>query len=349
MFTKTRAHRPRATRLLEALLGPHGVDRYTELVDPLWTSASRATVVGIERSTPRSVTLRLNPNRPINARAGQHVTVSVEIDGRRHSRCYSPAGPEGAPSIELTITRHEGGKVSEYLYENARPGMVVDLSDPAGDFVLPDRRPDRLVLIAGGSGITPVMSMIRTLARERHPGEVAVVYYVRGIEDACYRAELTSMPGVRTLLACTRTGSAGDLQGHFTEDHLAAAMADPDAVYVCGPPALIDAVRRHRPDAVSETFTPRKFMIPEAPGGGRVSFRDSDVEVEDDGRPLLEQAESAGLRPANGCRMGICHTCTRRKTRGAVRNLTTGAVSTADDEDIQICVSAPLGDVEIAL
>ncbi len=69
----------------------------------------------------------------------------------------------------------------------------------------------------------------------------------------------------------------------------------------------------------------------------------------DDGRPLLEQAEAAGLTPESGCRMGICHSCTRRKTSGAVRNLITGAVSSAEEEDVQICVSVPVGDVDIAL
>ena len=81
----------------------------------------------------------------------------------------------------------------------------------------------------------------------------------------------------------------------------------------------------------------------------RHPFSGSAIEVTDDGRSLLEQAESAGLNPANGCRMGICHTCTRRKSSGVVRNLTSGAVSTAPDEDVQICVSVPVGDVDIAL
>ena len=99
----------------------------------------------------------------------------------------------------------------------------------------------------------------------------------------------------------------------------------------------------------SESFVAPSFDLPAQPTGGRVTFADSSIDVADDGRPLLEQAESAGLNPASGCRMGICHTCTRRKTSGVVRNLTTGAVSTAPDEDVQICVSVPVGDVDIAL
>jgi ferredoxin-NADP reductase len=205
-----------------------------------------------------------------------------------------------------------------------------------------------LVLIAGGSGITPVMSMARTLAEERYDGEIAVLHYVRSIDDACYRGELASLPDVSALHACTR-GPGGDLQGHVDGHHLAAALADPDAVYVCGPPALVEAVRRHHPDAVAESFAPAPLVIPETPGGGRITFSDSGVHAENDGRTLLDQAESAGLRPASGCRMGICHTCTRRKVHGAVRNVTTGALSTEGDEAVQICVSAPVGDVEIAL
>ena len=91
------------------------------------------------------------------------------------------------------------------------------------------------------------------------------------------------------------------------------------------------------------------FTVPAESSGGRVTFTDTDVDVEDDGRPILEQAESAGLSPDSGCRMGVCHSCTRRKTRGAVRNLITGAVSTTEAEDVQICVSVPVGDVDVAL
>ncbi len=362
MFTQTLS-RPRSrlgARLLALLAGPHGVDRYTELVDPMWTTEDRATVVRVSRPTPRSVTLWLQPNhaRSQAFRAGQYVTVTVEIDGRRHTRCYSPANAapgggrktsQGVQAIELTVARHDGGVVSEYLYRAARPGMTVGLSAPAGDFVLPSPRPRRLLLIAGGSGITPVMSMVRTLAEEeRYDGEVAVLHYVRTLDDACYRGQLSMLPDVRVLHACTR-GSGGDLAGHLDAGHLNAAMPDPDAVYVCGPPALVDAVRRHYPDAVAESFVPATLVIPDAPGGGRITFSDSAIEVDDDGRTLLDQAEAAGLRPASGCRMGICHTCTRRKVHGIVRNLTTGALSTADDDAVQICVSVPAGDVDIAL
>jgi ferredoxin-NADP reductase len=340
--------------LVDLLTGPHGVDRYTELVEPTWTLGdTRAKVVAVRRQTPRSVTLTLEPNAAFQAgpalRAGQHVTLSVEVDGRRQTRCYSPANAENDPFIELTIGVHDDGVVSQHLYRNARPGMVVGLAGVGGEFVLPADRPRRILFVSGGSGITPVLSMLRTLTAEGHTGEVAFVHYARNATEACYRDELATLPGVRVLHGYTRSSDPADLVGRFGPEHLAAAMDAPDAVFVCGPPALVEAVQQHCPNVRSESFVPPVFTVPSEASGSRVAFADSGVDVTDDGRSLLEQAEAAGLSPESGCRMGICHTCTRRKTSGAVKNLITGAVSTADEEDVQICVTAPVGDVELAL
>ncbi|MFG1930447.1 ferredoxin reductase [Mycobacterium sp. NPDC048908] len=339
------------TQLLDLLTGPHGVDRYTELVDPTWTTGNaRAKIVAVRRQTPRSVTLVLGPNRAFAGfRAGQHINLTVEIDGRRRTRPYSPASAEGAPHIELTIGRHDGGLVSTYLYDHARPGMVVGLDSVGGDFVLPAVAPPRILFVSGGSGITPVMSMLRTLRSTGFTGEIAFIHYARSADEACYRTELDTMNGVRVLHGYTRANAGSDLDGRFGPEHLAAAMPEPDAVFVCGPTALVDAVRAHCENVSSESFVPPVFASPERPSGGRVSLIDSGVELVDDGRPLLEQVEAAGLTPESGCRMGICHSCTRRKTRGAVRNLITQAVSSAEQEDVQICVTVPVGDVDIAL
>jgi ferredoxin-NADP reductase len=354
MFTQTSTLRLRdrvlRSPLVDLLTGPHGADRYTELVTPTWTTGdARAKIVAVRRQTARSVTLTLEPNRAFTGfRAGQHINLTVEIDGRRRIRPYSPASAEGASHIELTVGRHDGGLVSNYLYQHAWPGMVVGLDSVGGDFVLPATRPRRILFVSGGSGITPVMSMLRTLRAERFTGEIAFVHYARSADEACYRDELAAMPGVTVLHGYTRTTAGSDLDGRFDPDHLAAAMPGADTAFVCGPPALVDAVREHCADVRSESFLPPVFE-PAAASGGSVAFADSGVEVTDDGRPLLEQAEAAGLTPESGCRMGICHSCTRRKTRGVVKNLITGAVSSAEQEDIQICVSVPAGDVDIAL
>lgn len=357
MFTETPSRglvrRMLRSPLVNVLTGPHGVDAYTELVDRAWTGReARATVVEVSRTTPRSVTLTLRPNELCarlfsEFRAGGHLGVTVEIDGRRHTRCYSPANAEGSDLIELTVGRHEGGRVSTFLYDFAHPGLVVGIGAVGGTFEL-DPRARRLLFVSGGSGITPMMSMLRTLRAEGSTADIAFVHYARTPEEVAYARELAALPGVRVLHGYTRHGK-GDLTGHVSAEHLRTAMADPDAVYVCGPPALADAVLAVHPGAQTESFVPVAPTTPAESSGGQVLFADAGVTVTDDGRSLLEQAEAAGLSPDSGCRMGICHSCTRRKTSGAVKNLITGAVSAAPDEDVQICVSVPVGDVEIAL
>ncbi|MGB6206928.1 FAD-binding oxidoreductase, partial [Mycobacterium sp.] len=205
MFTQTLRERVLGSDLVNLLTGPHGVDRYTELLAPTWTRGEgRAKVVDVRRTTPRSVTLVLAPNDAFSdtgrgLRAGQYVNLTVEIDGRRHTRCYSPANAEGSAHLELTIGHHDGGVVSTFLYERARRGMVVGLSGVGGDFVLPAQPPRRILFVSGGSGITPVMAMLRTLVHRGHSGEIAFVHYARTPAEACYRHELAEMPGVRVL------------------------------------------------------------------------------------------------------------------------------------------------------
>ena len=218
MFTQTSTRtlaqslrkRVLSSDLVDLLTGPHGVDRYTELLAPTWTiGEARAKVVDVRRTTPRSVTLTLAPNQTFTStysvKAGQYVNLTVDIDGRRHTRCYSPANAEGGPNLELTIGHHDGGLVSTYLYERARRGMVVGLAGVGGDFVLPEQRPRRILFISGGSGITPVMAMLRTLVAEGHRGEIAFLRYARSPQEACYREELAACENQRGSGCCTAT------------------------------------------------------------------------------------------------------------------------------------------------
>jgi len=349
--------------LLEALAAPHGVDRYLELIRPSWSlREARAVVIEVRRQTADSVTLTLRPNENWTGFCtGQFVRLTVEIDGVRQARCYSPACSEHTPDrFEITVKAHPEGRVSGFLNRAARLGMVVGLSAADGDFVLPPDRPGRLLLISGGSGITPVMSMLRTLCDEGHAGSVTFVHYAPSRDDVIYRSELSEIarchPNVRLVHAYTRE-AGGTLSGHLCRDHLDAVAPDLASAetYACGPPGLIESVRRiWAEDGIEELLHVESFLPPSPAlasdhAEGSVSFAQSGERISNNGRSLLEQAEQAGLSPQFGCRMGICHTCTCRKTAGTVRNLVSGEVSSADDEHIQICVSVPVGDVELDL
>ena len=343
------------TSLAERLLTPHGIDRYLELVDPLLVrSETRARVTRVEHQTRDTVTLTLALSRAWRGfAAGQHVRVSVDIDGVRRTRCYSPTTSQHRDdrTIELTIKADPDGLVSAYLHRHAQPGMVLGISQPDGDFTLPEPRPDTLLFISGGGGITPVLSMLRTLRDEGYPGRAVFLHYARTAADVLYRDTLTALAAESDTIDVAFRYTAE--QGRFTPGHLdnVAPWWRETETYLCGPPGLMTAVRGAFADAGAgerlhtEEFTPPALGTGDT--GGTVRFTRSGGQASNSGRPLLEQAEAAGLRPEHGCRMGICFSCTQVKTSGCVRNALTGELSAEQDEEIQLCISVPVGDVDI--
>jgi ferredoxin-NADP reductase len=243
-----------------------------------------------------------------------------------------------------------------------RPGAIVHLARAQGEFQLPEQRPQRLVLISGGSGITPVISMLRTLCDEEHPGEITFLHYARTEADWLYEPEVRALarrhPGLEVSYRSTRGGARGT-RGRGRGYLDAAALRELDGscwAAVCGPPSLIDGAREawaqrggRAANLLAETFTPPSLTVSGAAATGSLRFLRSDSIAAIGAGTLLEQAEAAGLSPEFGCRMGICHTCTCRKAAGAVRNMLTGEVSDEEDEDIQLCVSVPAGDVALEL
>lgn len=349
------------SRALAALTSPHGVDRYLELVNPMWAAAEvRARIVSIHREVdvpghPPVATLTLQPTSTWRGhRAGQHVQLGVEIDGaRRATRVFSISSPESGPGDRLTITQRANprGVVSRFLVERARPGTMVHLSQAEGEFVLPDHVPERLLLLSGGSGITPVMSMLRTLHRRTHRGRITFLHYAQSPDHQIFAAELDEIRH----------------SGHGTEVHLLhPELGDPNLspayldrlvpgyrdvlTYACGPAPMIDAVRAVYDG--SDVLRVEYFQPPRTSGTsaeGDVAFVRSGVEVANTGATLLEQAERAGLTPEFGCRMGICLSCTAVKRDGTVRNVLTGEESSLPDEEIRVCVNAPVGDCVVDL
>ncbi len=352
--------------LARALATPHGVDRYLELVNPVWsTSEIRAKVVDVRPETRECVTLVLRPNAHwAGHAAGQFVQIGVEIDGVRHTRCFSISSSAHRRDghITLTIKAKPDGFVSRFLVHALTPGAVVVLSSAQGEFVLPEARPARVLFISGGSGITPVMSMLRTLLDEGYDGCATFVHYAPSPDELIYRDELEALGRDRRGVlarAFTRSGG-GELDGRFRMEHLEAVAPDfaERETFVCGPASLHDAVRRVYRDAGAEARLHEERFTLELPEltpaasdapPGALHFVRSGLRAPGTGRPLLEQAEAAGLRPEFGCRMGVCHTCTCRKVKGTVRDLRTGVTSSAPDEPIKLCVSAPVGDVALDL
>ena len=361
----TLVHTIARSRAVAALVSPHGVDHYLSRINPLWAAHEvRARVVDVHRETDTPgapvATLTLRPTATWRGhRAGQYVQVGLDLPGsaRRATRCFSisSAASGVGEDFTLTVRSHAQGQVSKYLVD-AEPGLVLHLSQAQGTFTLPvsPATPgiDPLLFITGGSGITPAMSMVRTLLRDGYDGRagrpVTFLHHARSAEDQIFAEELAEIAARDNDV--TVHLRHGDAVFHELElRRLVPGFRDTDT-WACGPAGMIELVRAAYGD--SPRLRLELFKAPRAGRGsaeGDLVLDSSDRTVANTGATILEQAEDAGLSPVFGCRMGICFSCTTRKTEGTVRNVLSGVESSAPDEDIQICVSAPVGDCVVDL
>lgn len=347
-------------RLARSLSLDRELEFWLRRVDASWSLAEvRARVVDVIPETADAKTFVLRPNAHWRGhRAGQHTTVAVELDGVSERRCYSiSSSPSDGPLVAITVKR--AGRVSGWLHDHVREGDVLRLDPAAGDFVLPDPAPGRLLLVGGGSGVTPLRSMLRALAARGAVRDVVFTHHARSREDAIFHAELESLrarhPGLR-LLPFFRDGGRGP--GRFDESclrRLVPDFAERDA-FLCGPPGLVDRVERMYADAGASGRVRRERFVP-APCVPRDAGDPVRITLTGAGRSfvagaegtLLDQLERAGARPRSGCRMGVCQTCKLRKRSGIVEDLRTGARSGAEEGDVQPCVSIARSDLELRL
>lgn len=326
---------------------------------------ARARVVDVVRETAHATTVLLRPNGAWRGfTPGQHVQFGVEVEGTRKIRCFSVSSSRARRDglFSVSVKAHPDGYVSQFLHHELRPKTLVYLSQAEGDFVLPDPVPDPLLLISGGSGITPLMSMLRTLHDTGHSGSVVFLHYARSRADEMFTEELDQIAAaalsVRVLRVYTRQPATdAELVGRFDAGHLEHLGIDPAQAlsYVCGPAGLIASVNDlyEKLGATAQLRT-EYFKVPAidvdaADATGALTFDKSGTAADNSGETILQQAEAAGLTPEFGCRMGVCNTCATRKNHGAVRHVISGEVSANTDETIKICVNVPVGDVNVAL
>lgn len=320
-------------------------------------SRDHARITAVLDETPDTRTLVLEPPRGwVPHRPGQWTRVEIELAGVRTSRCYSLSSAPHDPELRITVKRVPNGRVSGRLH-TLRAGDALRISPAEGQFVLPTH-PARLLLLSGGSGITPMRAMWRALL-ESDAADVVIVHHARTRADVIFGAELDALAKRRGFRVVVRLDDehARPGEGGFDEGALRTAVPDLEEreVFVCGPPAMMQRVeamglpRLHVERFVGAPRSPA--ADPEATEvlvtlGGRASPSGRTLPARTDAT-LLDQLEAAGERPASGCRMGLCRTCSCLKRSGTVRHAISGAISDAPDEIIQLCVSVPCTDVEL--
>ena len=352
--------------LAARLATPLVADDYVELINPLWVRDSqRARVEAVTAETADAATITLQPGpRWAGHKAGQFARIAVNVDGVRHQRTYSiSSAPERADGrITLTVKAIDEGRVSNHLVHAIKAGTVIELGEAGGEFVWPADTSKGLLLIAAGSGITPIMSQLRSAAARNAMPVTTLLYYSPTPDETIFGQELKAMtaahPSLTVHFVHTRVASDAALRGHFASAHLNAACPDwaSRATLACGPAAMLEAVETlwarsgKAAQLTTERFLAKLAPVAEGACGGTLSFATSGGECSSDGKTsMLETAEAAGLAPAHGCRMGICHGCTVKLKSGQVRDLRDGRVFGEEDDLIQICVCAPAGDVTVEL
>ncbi|MGH3372846.1 MAG: ferredoxin reductase [Nocardioidaceae bacterium] len=349
----------RLLALAQAVTTPLLPDDYLDLVAPLRSGADlRGRIVAVHPETRDAVTVVIRPGRGWRGHdAGQYVRIGVDVDGVRQWRAYSLTSPPGRPDgcVTVTVKAIPGGTVSNHLVRRLRPGTVIALDQARGDFVLPDPLPAKVLLVTAGSGITPVMGMLRS---GLHDGaDVVLVHSAPTSGDVIFAGELRRLAGDgRIRLVERHTDHHGRLDVEQIPD-VVPDWAERDT-WACGPAGMLDAFERHwdRAGLADLLRTERFRAAVVAPGeGGTVTFTRTSVTTASDGAtPILDAGERAGVLMPSGCRMGICFGCVLPLREGSVRDLRTGALTTAapmesgpDGVPIQTCVSAAAGHCDI--
>ncbi|QFU89397.1 ferredoxin reductase [Amycolatopsis sp. YIM 10] len=343
-----------AARLTTPLLP----DDYLSQVNPLWSArALRGRVVTVVPETADAATLVIKPGWgwTFAHQPGQYVGIAVAVNGRFHWRSYSltSAPAHSGGTITITVKAMPEGMLSEHLVRGLEPGTVVRLALPRGEFVLPDPPPPKLLFVTAGSGITPVMAMLRTMDTRGSMTDVVLVHTARDADATLFLGELRELsrrhPGL--VLHERFSGHHGRLSLATGLDPLCPDWRERQA-WVCGPAAMLDAAKAVWAAAgLTDALHLESFGAAFDGGtaeGGTVRFAASGVSVEADGATTLMQAgERAGITMPFGCRMGICHTCVVPLAEGRVRDLRTGAEHRGGHGDrpkIQTCVTAAAGD-----
>ena len=335
---------------------------FIRLAMPAWSTVGvRSRVMKVHSETGDVYSLVIRPGRRWkNFSAGQHVQISAELNGTLYTRTFSistsPDYFRKTGLIELSIRSKPDGRVTPMLKEHFAKGGVCTLSDAGGDFLLPEGN-EPLLLIAGGSGITPFRSMMNQLSSSNSLRDVHLLFYIRNSSNALFRQELDRIAELHPNLKVTFINT--EAEGQVCEEHLlryCPDVADRIAM-VCGPTPMIQGTR----NLLSELGLPADQIRFEYFGAAPIEmemtgeksfvrFKTSGIATTttpDEQMSLLDLAEKQGLTPQHGCRIGVCYQCVCTKESGVVFNTRTGQYSDTGKEDIQLCISVAASDLEL--
>jgi ferredoxin-NADP reductase len=349
--------RDRFFQLAERITTPLVPADYLDIIDPLRSGTElRGRIVAIHPETRDAVSLVIKPGCGWRTHTpGQYIRIGVDVDGVRQWRAYSLTS-DTDPSdgcIAITVKAIPDGKVSNHLVRRATVGTIVQLDYAAGEFTLPAAAPPKILFVTAGSGITPVMGMLRNIAE--HIDDIVVVHSAPTPDDVIFAGELRMLARQGRIRLIEKHTDTDGMLGTAELGGLVSDLVERET-WACGPTGMLDALEAHWNDnGIAERLHTERFRPPvvAAGDGGTVTFTKSATVLDTPGdQTLLDAGEAAGVLMPSGCRMGICFGCVAPLRHGAVRDLRNGDVTTAAPGDgvlIQTCVSAAAGACDIDL
>jgi ferredoxin-NADP reductase len=327
----------------------------------------------VEQQTHDTKTLRFRipKERQLSAKPGQFLAFQWTIDGQRVMRSYSvSSSPIHGNYVEITPKRMENGRVSVFLNDRAKPGLRVEASGPYGRFYFDETLHKSIVLIAAGSGITPMISMLRYIEDLKLATSVTLLYCVRTAADIIFQSELArlerSLSNFRYEVCLSQPdpawkGHSGRLTSGFISQHV--IDLDSPTFFLCGPKGFMDNARQilsslrvQQERILQESFGESKRSTEFQPQEGRavdtvVFLHSGKVCQGSGGSTLLDLAEKNSVQIPYGCRQGLCGTCATRVLSGTVQtDVATGLTAEQKNAGYVLpCVSRAEGTVVLAV
>ena len=324
------------------------VDFIAEKINPVWAWKKVKAVVIKKRALSHDFyQMQLRPNRNFKHqqfKAGQSVLVTVDVAGVRQQRSYSIV--KFLNNGDIIIAVKQQGKVSNVLTQLSY-GSVVELSQTQGEFVL-DTQSTPLLLIASGSGITAIYSLLLEALKDKNRS-VDMIYFSR---DEAFHADLEQLHQLNDQFHYHYVNTTQQKQ-HLSLELMQNLVPDfaQRQSYACGSTAMMQSANQIFKDLdIAEQLKQEYFQIAvdENLEAQPVVFLRSQQEFEAKSN-LLESAEKAGLKPTHGCRMGMCNTCTCTKVSGSTKNMLTGEINHDANAQIKLCISQAVSPVIINL
>ena len=340
----------------DSVLDVDAINFWLQHANRLWSvNQALGKIVEKKTITQDMVSIKIQVNRHFKMGiAGQHHPIFIEINGRRYERTYSLTQLDDK-HVQLAVKKVAGGEVSTWLIEQVKKGDVIAFGEPYGD-MQSAASPDDVVLLAAGSGITPMYSLVHYWAQHKHllAKPVTLLYWVKTEQDAAFKAEFEALaqrfPKFKFKVFFTQAEQA-DARLNQADVESIANLGN-STIYACGPSGFV--AHAEQLFAQAKVFSGEAFslspMINNDVGFVKITLSRSNQVINiPKGQAILPSLEQQNIKPNFGCRMGVCNKCVCKKIEGGTKNLVNGLENTEPNAQLKICVNSAQSDLTIDL